>query len=145
MQQHPTSLTSVWVCMFARVLTLLLPALAQGADTAGPESPEFVKQLDLIHFSHTDYGFTDHPAVCRDLQRRYLDIALDTAQATRRAARRRALSLDGGNHRGGERLVAGRHARAAQGIPQGRPRRADRSHRPAVQQHAVSRTATSGR
>ena len=39
--------------------------------------------MDLIHFSHTDYGFTDHPAVCRDMQRRYLDIALDLAQATR--------------------------------------------------------------
>jgi glycosyl hydrolase family 38 len=48
-----------------------------------PASPGHVKQLDLIHFSHTDYGFTDHPAVCRDMQRRYLDIALDTAIATR--------------------------------------------------------------
>ena len=49
-----------------------------------PAAAEFVQQLDLIHFSHTDYGFTDHPAVCRDLQRRYLDLALDTARATRR-------------------------------------------------------------
>lgn len=48
-----------------------------------PQPPEFVRQLDLIHFSHTDYGFTDHPAVCRDLQVRYLDIALDAAIATR--------------------------------------------------------------
>ncbi len=46
-------------------------------------TPQPVQQLDLIHFSHTDYGFTDHPAVCRDMQRRYLDIALDTALATR--------------------------------------------------------------
>jgi hypothetical protein len=38
--------------------------------------------VDLVHFSHTDYGFTDHPLVCRDLQRRYLDIALDAALAT---------------------------------------------------------------
>ena len=53
------------------------------AAEAGPGSTEFVKQLDLIHFSHTDYGFTDHPAVCRDLQVRYLDIALDAARATR--------------------------------------------------------------
>lgn len=45
--------------------------------------PQFVRQLDLIHFSHTDYGFTDHPAVCRDMQIRYLDVALDTAKATR--------------------------------------------------------------
>jgi hypothetical protein len=46
-------------------------------------APDHVKQLDLIHFSHTDYGFTDHPAVCRDMQVRYLDIALDAALATR--------------------------------------------------------------
>ena len=48
------------------------------------QAPQFVKQLDIIHFSHTDYGFTDHPAVCRDLQRRYLDLALDAALSTRR-------------------------------------------------------------
>ncbi len=56
-----------------------LPAVLRAAET-----PQFVRQLDLIHFSHTDYGFTDHQAVCRDLQVRYLDLALDTAQATRR-------------------------------------------------------------
>jgi hypothetical protein len=36
-----------------------------------------------VHFSHTDYGFTDHPAVCRDLQKRFLDIAIDGVLATR--------------------------------------------------------------
>jgi hypothetical protein len=60
----------------------LVPWLCVAATAAVPE-PRFVKQIDLIHFSHTDYGFTDHPAVCRDLQRRYLDIALDAAQRTR--------------------------------------------------------------
>ncbi len=68
-----------WASVFLCTLTSNLSA----AESA-PASAEFVKQLDLIHFSHTDYGFTDHPAVCRDLQRRYLDLALDTAQATRR-------------------------------------------------------------
>ena len=58
------------------------PKLAR-LPAAGPDALEHIRQLDLIHFSHTDYGFTDHPAVCRDLQRRYLDIALDTALATR--------------------------------------------------------------
>jgi len=51
--------------------------------SAAPALPEHVRQIDLIHFSHTDYGFTDHPAVCRDLQVRYLDVALDTIKATR--------------------------------------------------------------
>lgn len=69
-----------------RSFVVFLYALTSVLATAesAPTVPEFVKQLDLIHFSHTDYGFTDHPAVCRDLQRRYLDLALDTAQATRR-------------------------------------------------------------
>src|SRR5512141_3482326 len=64
----------------------LLGILSFSAGAAESErlKPEFVKQIDLIHFSHTDYGFTDHPAVCRDLQRRYLDLALDAAMNTRR-------------------------------------------------------------
>lgn len=57
--------------------------LAAVAVRVGADEPQYVQQLDLIHFSHTDYGFTDHPAVCRDMQRRYLDIAVDTALATR--------------------------------------------------------------
>ena len=36
-----------------------------------------VKEINLVHFSHTDVGFTDSPSVCRELYRRYLDIALD--------------------------------------------------------------------
>ncbi len=55
------------------------------AAEATPPAPQFIQQVDLIHFSHTDYGFTDHPAVCRDMQRRYLDLALDAAQATANA------------------------------------------------------------
>ena len=42
-----------------------------------------VRHVDLVHFSHTDYGFTDHPAVCRELQKRFLDIAIDGVLATR--------------------------------------------------------------
>jgi hypothetical protein len=41
-----------------------------------------IQHIDLIHFSHTDIGFTDHPAVCRELQKRYLDIAIDAVLAT---------------------------------------------------------------
>ena len=57
---------------------LSLRALAQGDAT--PEPP--VQRIYLIHFSHTDVGFTDMPGVCRELQSRYLDIALDGALAT---------------------------------------------------------------
>lgn len=61
---------------------LLSLAALRFAFAAELPSPQFIQQVDLIHFSHTDYGFTDHPAVCRDMQRRYLDLALDAAQAT---------------------------------------------------------------
>ncbi|MBL9127253.1 MAG: hypothetical protein JNL97_06390, partial [Verrucomicrobiales bacterium] len=87
---HPTP------TRWARVLGLFVaaglstPPLAgaasrrDGAPVEQPSAaPDPIRQIDLIHFSHTDYGFTDHPAVCRDLQRRYLDIALDAADATR--------------------------------------------------------------
>ncbi|MCL4180853.1 MAG: hypothetical protein KJ072_24285 [Verrucomicrobia bacterium] len=51
--------------------------------SASGAEPEHIRQLDLIHFSHTDFGFTDHPEVCREMQARYLDIAIDAARATR--------------------------------------------------------------
>ena len=43
-----------------------------------------IKEINLVHFSHTDVGFTDHPAVCRELYRRYLDVALDAALDTQK-------------------------------------------------------------
>ncbi len=46
-------------------------------------APTQVQHVDLVHFSHTDYGFTDHPVVCRELQKRFLDIAIDGVLATR--------------------------------------------------------------
>lgn|GEM_PF-221738 len=57
----------------------------KGGDRAAGAKPglRHVKQIDLVHFSHTDYGFTDHPAVCRELQKRFLDVAVDGVLATR--------------------------------------------------------------
>jgi len=73
------------LCQSQLLLCLwLLFVSALPAASGDAQAPQFVKQLDLIHFSHTDYGFTDHPAVCSELQRRYLDLALDTALSTRR-------------------------------------------------------------
>jgi hypothetical protein len=45
-----------------------------------------IQEIQLVHFSHTDVGFTDHPSVCRELYRRYLDIAVDSILDTRRGA-----------------------------------------------------------
>jgi hypothetical protein len=66
------------------LLGLAMTDRMAAAEATAP-APQFIQQVDLIHFSHTDYGFTDHPAVCRDMQRRYLDLALDAAQATANA------------------------------------------------------------
>ena len=44
--------------------------------------PSAIQHIDLVHLSHTDVGYTDHPIVCRELQVRYLDIAIDAALAT---------------------------------------------------------------
>lgn len=38
-----------------------------------------IKYLDIVHCTHTDYGYTDHPIIALDLHKRYLDIALDMA------------------------------------------------------------------
>src|SRR3972149_4287417 len=41
-----------------------------------------IQHIDLVHFCHSDYGFTDHPTICRELQKRYIDIAVDAVLAT---------------------------------------------------------------
>ena len=40
------------------------------------------KYIDLVHCTHTDYGYTDHVEIALDLHKRYLDIALDLALST---------------------------------------------------------------
>lgn len=65
---------------------LLATAVAWGPEVNAADDakmPAHVQHVDLVHFSHTDYGFTDHPAVCRELQKRFLDIAIDGVLATR--------------------------------------------------------------
>jgi Glycosyl hydrolases family 38 N-terminal domain len=41
-----------------------------------------IEQIDVITTSHTDVGFTDQPSITRELQKRYLDIALDACLRT---------------------------------------------------------------
>ena len=35
-----------------------------------------IKYVDIVHCTHTDYGYTDHPVIAVDLHKRYLDVAL---------------------------------------------------------------------
>ncbi|MCF7975187.1 MAG: hypothetical protein K9N55_15340 [Phycisphaerae bacterium] len=43
---------------------------------------DVIRRIDIVHMTHTDIGFTDHPIVCRRQQMRYLDIAIDAVLAT---------------------------------------------------------------
>ena len=58
------------------LISLLATCTAPAADVS-PAGSLTIKEIDLVHFSHTDVGFTDSPTVCRELYRRYLDIGID--------------------------------------------------------------------
>ena len=61
-----------------------LLAFAAIASAAGQEQQDAsaIRHIDIVHMTHTDIGFTDHPLVCRRQQMRYLDIAIDAVLAT---------------------------------------------------------------
>jgi hypothetical protein len=65
-----------------RWFLLSLAASVLAAQTAGDDLK--IKYVDIIHHSHTDVGFTDQPTVCREMQERYLDAAIDAATHNRR-------------------------------------------------------------
>ncbi len=70
-------------CLLAAVLggACVSPAAAEDQVAKDLPSP-VIQHVDLVHFSHTDYGYSDHPEVCREMQRRFLDIAIDAVLAT---------------------------------------------------------------
>ncbi len=75
-------------CLFLLLAAGLSCRQAPAAPGPGPaQEPDGlrIRHVDLIHLTHTDIGFTDHPLVCRELHRRYLDVALDAILATRGA------------------------------------------------------------
>ncbi len=59
------------------LVALSLLACGALASAADAPAPAHIRELWIVHFSHTDIGFTDHPTVCRELYRRYFDIAVD--------------------------------------------------------------------
>jgi hypothetical protein len=67
-----------------KLLWLVLALSCRSPALAADSGVGVIKELNIVHFSHTDVGFTDHPDVCRELYRRYLDVALDTALDTMR-------------------------------------------------------------
>ncbi len=58
---------------------LVAPAVLLAADKS--KELKMIRRVDIIHLSHTDIGFTDHPAVCRQQQMRFLDVAIDAVLA----------------------------------------------------------------
>jgi hypothetical protein len=64
--------------------TVVIPVLLALAAARAPAQSPVVREINIVHFSHTDVGFTDSPGVCRELHRRYLDIALDAISASMR-------------------------------------------------------------
>ncbi len=70
--------------MNRRSACLLLSTAAFGIRTlfgADPSpQPAHIRELMIVHFSHTDVGFTDHPTVCRELYTRFFDVAVDAVR-----------------------------------------------------------------
>ncbi len=61
-----------------RNFLMQVPAASALVAGAAGQSPSRIRQVDIVHHTHTDIGYTELPSVVRDLQRRYLDIAIDT-------------------------------------------------------------------
>jgi hypothetical protein len=56
------------------------PALA--ALSSDAQTGSSIEQIDIYHLAHLDIGYTDQPAVAREMQRCYIDLALDAALRT---------------------------------------------------------------
>ncbi len=56
-----------------RQFLIEVPALARVA----LGQAERIRQIDIIHHTHTDVGYTSAPSVVRDQQKRYIDAAID--------------------------------------------------------------------
>lgn len=65
-----------------KAFSVWLGLVLAGASLFGAEEPPGIRRIYITHFSHTDFGFTDLQSVCRELQRRYLDMAVDAVLAT---------------------------------------------------------------
>jgi hypothetical protein len=74
-----------WTVVVSAIASLIVADLGMCAQAQAPSTPKLIERIDIVHMTHTDIGFTDHPLVCREQQKRYLDIAIDAVLATRDA------------------------------------------------------------
>lgn len=73
---------------YRKGLAVFAALMAMDASLAAQDlkMPEKIRRIDIVHMTHTDIGFTDHPLVCRRQQMRFLDIAIDAVLATNDAS-----------------------------------------------------------
>lgn len=67
--------------MNRRDFLFALPPAASLAAHAAQTAPLRIQQVDIIHHTHTDVGYTDLPSVVRDKQVRYLDAAIELCRS----------------------------------------------------------------
>jgi len=69
--------------MQRRDFLLGIPAAAglAGRSHGQAAQPAKIRRVDLVHHTHTDVGYTELPSVVRELQKRYLDAAIDACRA----------------------------------------------------------------
>ena len=67
--------------IFIFFVLLSFPALSQEPEKAYQGA---VKTIDIINWTHTDYGYTEHPLIVTELHKRFIDIALDAAEQTKK-------------------------------------------------------------
>jgi hypothetical protein len=82
---EPRSSKRAMLLLTSLVACFLLAASGRTVGAEEQPGPKVIRRIDLVHMTHTDVGFTDHPVVCRGQQVRYLDVAIDAVLATRDA------------------------------------------------------------
>ncbi len=83
MMAHPhTCLRAIDTPLKQLVTWAAVMAITISTSAQDPKAPDVIQRIDIVHMTHTDIGFTDHPLVCRRQQMRYLDIAIDAVLAT---------------------------------------------------------------
>jgi len=65
-----------------KIISLLSFILVFGGLNGQPKIEDEFEYIDLVHFTHTDLGYTDHPDVMHEMHRRFIDIAIDAALNT---------------------------------------------------------------
>jgi hypothetical protein len=68
------------------IIILGFNQLAAGQNDSKVHEKTDFEYIDLVHFRHTDIGYTDQPDLLLELHRRYIDIAIDAALTTRKDA-----------------------------------------------------------